>query len=142
LPFGIELLPLVEAVGDDEAALAPFPRVAERRLRREILRSRVEGRILQLVVLRPWSSGDQSERGCGPLGAQQLTPAIDDVPVTRRRRSGTKAKLHRCRLFTKAEFEAGLANDQTIDGKYPVANRHYKKRIDFGFADFRISRQL
>jgi hypothetical protein len=77
-----------------------------------------------------------------PLGAQQLTPAIDDVPVTRRRRSGTKAKLHRCRLFTKAEFEAGLANDQTIDGKYPVANRHYKKRIDFGFADFRISRQL
>jgi hypothetical protein len=32
-----------------------------------------------------------------PLGAQQMTPAIDDVPIARRRRSGKTAELHQSR---------------------------------------------
>ena len=37
-----DLLPLVESVGDDKAALAPLPRVAKCRLRCEVLGSGVE----------------------------------------------------------------------------------------------------
>src|SRR5271169_2826277 len=53
LLFDGGLLPLIKAVGDDEAPLLPLPRIPKRRLRREVLRSGVERRIGQLPVLRP-----------------------------------------------------------------------------------------
>ena len=53
LALGVELLPFVESIGNDQTALTAFPCIPERWFGRELLRSGVERRIGELFVLRP-----------------------------------------------------------------------------------------
>jgi hypothetical protein len=119
LALRIELLPLIESIGDDEAALPAPPRVLERRLGGELLRPRVEGRVGELVVF-------------GPVRDQASFHHLGNALATDRADRNQHRHGRRLVVVDLIVRRAGIAIIETFDPRAP-------RRVTFGERAFMFS---